>query len=155
MARGARWPLPWRHATTARSSAPTSAIRLSFNIPPCSCQLRRNSAPERLNCRGPVLLAENGRSRDENRGAGGNDARRCRRIDASVDLDLHPDPVFLNHLSYTTYLGHHRFDERLTAEPRVDGHDQDKVTIIDGRGEDFGRGGGVDGDSRLRSPVPD
>src|SRR5262245_54818955 len=102
------------------SATARSTNRLTFNIPPCSCQLRRNSAADGLNCRPAIGLAENGRPGHEDRRPGGRDERRRRRIDAAIDLDLHPHPMFLDHLRYTTDLGHDRFDEFLTAKPRVD-----------------------------------
>src|SRR5581483_1273125 len=83
----------------------------------------RNSGTDRLHCCCPVLLSENRRSGDENRCARRDDSRRGLRVDAPVYLDFDSDSPLSNHLTDMTNLGDNRFDEALTAESGVDGHD--------------------------------
>src|SRR5487761_1541545 len=97
------------------SSAFSAAARLCSS---CS----DNGASDRPDPGGnPLLVAEHGAARDQDRGAGFDHQRRSPGIDAAVDLDFD----LSGHCPHTTDLVRTLGDELLATEPGLDRHNVD------------------------------
>jgi len=102
-----------------------------------------------------VAVAEDCRARHQHGGAGPNDQGRCRRVDAPIHFQLAPGPVPLDQLTHPSDLRHGRPEKLLMTEPRVDGHDEHLVHIVDDFLQHDRRRRRVDGDPGALAQCPD
>src|SRR5215471_18396729 len=70
-----------------------------------------------------VARTKNGRPGDQHIGSCTDDQWRCRRVDASINLEVTAGLDLVDHLAHTPNLGQRRVDERLMAKAWVNRHD--------------------------------
>jgi hypothetical protein len=104
---------------------------------------------------GVVRRVEDGGTGDQGVGPGVDDLVRVGRRDAPVDFNPRVDVVLVAQSLDLLDLLHLRFDEGLTAEARVDGHDQNQVDDVDDVLQARNRGPRVQHDARFATQVLD
>ena len=107
----------------------------------------------------PETCAEHrGRSTRSERSSDGHESRRWRegaqhrgtpRSHAAVDLEADVVAGLVDHLSRFARLVERRGNERLAAEARVHGHEEDDVDLVHDVLEDVQRGGRVEDEAAL------
>src|SRR5207248_3698424 len=94
-----------------------------------------------------VRSAEDGRTRDQDRRAGADDALRGVRSDPAVYLDLRLQAALLDPAGQLLDLREARLDEALAAEAGVYGHHQHHVGLVEHVFEVVGRRMRIEGDT--------
>src|SRR5581483_945422 len=74
--------------------------------------------------------------------------------DAPIHLDADRQPPLSDHGRRLPDLGQHGVDERLSAKPGVDRHDEQRVDVLQHMLRSLDWGGGVQGHSRLQAGPP-
>ena len=104
---------------------------------------------------GIVVGAENGRTSDQGIGPRGNNIRRVAGLDPAVHLQANFQLGFIDDAAGLLELGQGRGDELLTAEARVDRHQQHQVDLVDDPVEHIQRRGRVEYDTGLAAALAD
>ena len=104
---------------------------------------------------GVIRRVEDGGTGDQGVRPGIDDLVRVGRRDAPVDFNPRVDVVLVAQRLNLFDLLHLRFNKRLTAEARVDGHDQNQVDEVDDVLQARNRGSRVQHDARFATQVLD
>ena len=104
---------------------------------------------------GVVRRVEDGGTGDQGVGPGVDDLVRVSRRDAPIDFNPRVDVVLVAQSLDLLDLLHLRLNEGLTAEARVDGHDQNQVDDVDDVLQARNRGPRVQHDARFATQVLD
>src|ERR1700722_13755069 len=102
-----------------------------------------------------IGAAEDGTAGDESVGAGGRDTLDILHLDAAVDLQADVAPAGLDEGPGALDLAQRGLDETLSAEARVDAHDEHQVDLVNHVLERLEGAGRVEGEARLAARRPD